>query len=419
VLAAGLASFLTVHIVRRAYAQWCLRHPSRSSLEKSISVDPGECEGYFTLAVYNLLSIDYANPSRQAELFRQALRCQPLKSNYWLGLASFLQNTDGVEAAAVAAQRAAALSPYNSLALWRSGNFMLMAGKTDEAFEMFRRSLLGAPGFGSQVFRTCWRASDDGEKILHQAVPDTVEMNLAYLGFLISPDAPRLDEAQKVWGRLLGLGQVFPVESTFGYFDALLRGGRTSDAVNAWEGLVRAGVLPKEESRSADNVVVNGGFEVEPVNGGLDWTINPVAGVAMETDRGVQHGGAASLAIHFEGLNNLDFQQVSQRVIVTPGTDYSFRAFMKGRAISTRSGPHFEIFDPQDAQEYRWQTPDILGTSDWSEYSLKIHTGPKTQLLNVRLRREPAVELDKRIEGSLWVDDVRLTVEPQPPGPSR
>jgi len=403
--------------VRRAYAQWCLEHLSRDSLEKAISVDPKECEGYFKLAIYNLLSIDYTDPARQAGLFRQALRCQPLKSNYWLGLASFLQDTEGPEAAAVAALRAAALNPYNSLTLWRSGNFMLAAGNTDKAFDMFHRSLLGAPGYASQVFRMCWRSTDDGDKILRQAVPNTAGMNLAYLGFLTSPDAPRLDEARKVWDRLLGLGRVFPVESTFGYLDTLMHTGRTSEAVKAWEQMVRAGVLPKEESCSSDNLIVNGGFEVEPLNGGLDWRVYPMPGVAMETDREVQHSGAASLAIHFEGLGNPDFQQVTQWVVVTPNTDYSFRAFMKSRAISTRSGPHFEIFDLQDSQKYRWQTPDVVGTTDWSEYSLKIHTGPKTQLLNVRLRREPAVELDKRIEGSLWVDDVQLVPDHPSPGP--
>ena len=416
-LAAGLASLVAAHIVRRAHAQWCLHHLNRDSLEKAISLDPEECEGYFTLAVYNSLSTDYVDPRRQEELFRQALRCQPLKSKYWLGLASFLQYTGGSEAAAVAAQRAAALGPYNSLTLWRSGNFMLMAGKTDEAFDMFRRSLLGAPGYASQVFRICWRSTDDGEKILRQAVPDTVEMNLAYLSFLTSPDALRLDEARKVWDRLLGIRQVFPVESTFGYFDALLHAGRTSEAANAWERLVQVGVLPKEESRSADNVMVNGRFEVEPVNGGLDWRISPVAGVAIETDREVHHGGAASLAVYFEGLGNLDFQHVAQVDVVNPNTDYDFRAFMKSRGLSTQAGPHFEIFDPQDVQKYQWETPDVLGTTEWSEYSLKIHTGPQTRLLTVRLRRKPAVELNKRIEGALWVDDVQLVVDKQSPRP--
>ena len=103
-LAAGLASLVAAHILRRAHAQWCLHHPNRDSLEKAISVDPEECEGYFTLAVYNSLSTDYVDPRRQEELFRQALRCQPLKSKYWLGLASFLQYTGGSEAAAVAAE---------------------------------------------------------------------------------------------------------------------------------------------------------------------------------------------------------------------------------------------------------------------------------------------------------------------------
>lgn len=407
----AVALCYAVHIVRRAYAQWCLQHGSRDSLEKAVSLDPGECEGYFRLALYYSFATEEINRPRGEDLLRRALRCQPLKAGYWLGLASVLN----ADESAIAAQRAAALEPYNSLTLWRSGNFMLMAGKTDEAFDMFRRSLLGAPDYAPQVFKICWRSSDDGDKILRQAVPDTVEIDLAYLNFLTAPDMLRLDEARKVWYRLLALRKVFPVESTFGYFDALLHSGRTSEAVYAWEELVLVGVLPPEESRSAGSVMVNGGFEAEPVNGGLDWRITPVAGVGIETDRQVHHGGAASLAIHFEGLSNVDFQHVAQMDVVDPNTDYYFRAFMKSRALSTRAGPHFEIFDPEDVHKYQWETPDVLGTTEWSAYSLKIHTGPKTRLLTVRLRRKPALELDKRIEGTLWVDDVQLAVDKQSP----
>ena len=123
------------------------------------------------------------------------------------------------------------------------------------------------------------------------------------------------------------------------------------------------------------------------------------------------------MAVYFEGLSNLDFQHVAQVDVVNPNTDYYFRAFMKSRALSTRAGPHFEIFDPKDVQKYHWETPDILGTTEWSEYSLRIHTGPQTRLLTVRLRRKPAVELDKRIEGTLWVDDVQLAEDQHSPGP--
>jgi len=222
---------------------------------------------------------------------------------------------------------------------------------------------------------------------------------------------PRLDVARRVWDWLLMTNEEFPAEKvkrTFPYFDALLRVGRPAEAVTDWDRLVQKGVLPAGELHPPGNLIVNGGFEVEPVNGGFDWRISRVGGVFTEFDGRIHHEGNRSLAVHFEGLDNLDFHHVAQIVPVKPNARYIFSAFLKGRSLSGESGPHIEVFDSRDPKTYAWVTSDIVGTMEWSRYELDIETGPKTQTLVVRLRRNPGVGLNKRIEGTFWVDDVQL-----------
>ncbi len=409
VLGGLLAAFLSVNIVRQAYVQWCLQQPDKDLLGKVISLDSDECSAYHRLGLYYVSLPEEMDLTRGEELLRRALRCQPLNADYWLALAYALQTSGRTDESASAAEKAAALEAHNSMVLWRGGNLLLLAGKNEEAFDMFHRVLEGAPQFAPQVFSTCWKASSDGEQILRRVVPDTVNLNVSYLQFLSW--SLKLEEARKVWDRLISLGQVFPAESCFAYLDALINSGQTEEVSKAWNQLVLAGILPRGELYRADGPVVNGGFELQPVKGGLDWRISPVAGAPMQIDSQTRHSGTQSLLIQFEGLSNLDFHHVGQIVPVRPETDYRFSAFVKSRALSTQSGPYFEIFDLKEPKKSHWETLPVLGTTDWAEISVTFRTGPHTQLVVIRLRRKPALELDKRIEGALWVDDVQLAIQ--------
>jgi tetratricopeptide (TPR) repeat protein len=409
VLGGILAAFLAVNIVRQAYVRWSLQQPSKDLLRKAISLDSGECSAYHRLGLYYVSVPEELDLTQGEELLRRALRCQPLNASYWLALAYALQTSGRTDESASAAEKAAGLDAHNSTVLWRGGNLLLLAGKNEEAFDMFHRVLEGAPQFAPQVFTTCWKASSDGEQILRRVVPDTVNLNVSYLQFLSK--SSKLEEARKVWDRLVNLGQVFPTESCFPYLDALLNSDRAEEVIKDWNQLVLAGVLPRGDLYQAEGPVVNGGFELQPVNGGLDWRISTVAGAPVQIDSQTRHSGTRSLLVQFEGLSNLDFHHVGQIVPVRPETDYRFSAFVKSRELTTQSGPYFEIFDLKEPRKSHWETLPVLGTTDWAEISVSFRTGPHTQLVAIRLRRKPALELDKRIEGALWVDDVQLAIQ--------
>jgi len=116
------------------------------------------------------------------------------------------------------------------------------------------------------------------------------------------------------------------------------------------------------------------------------------------------------LMVQFSGKDNLDYRHVFQYVKVSPGHAYHLQALMKTEGITTDSGPRLEVYDAYNSHVLDKMTDDLIGTSDaWTTLFLDFVTGPKTELLVVRLARLPSKKLDNLITGRVWLDDVRLT----------
>jgi hypothetical protein len=83
---------------------------------------------------------------------------------------------------------------------------------------------------------------------------------------------------------------------------------------------------------------------------------------------------------------------------------------MKTEGITTDSGPRLEVHDAYNLAALDRMTDDLTGTTDaWTTVILDFVTGPKTEMLVLRLRRLPSKKLDNLITGKVWLDDVRLT----------
>ena len=140
------------------------------------------------------------------------------------------------------------------------------------------------------------------------------------------------------------------------------------------------------------------------LNGGFDWWYesNPHAALALDTDR--FYGGTRSLSVTFDGRNAPD-AGIAQLIPVKPDTDYEFSAESRTQDIDSASGPRFAITDAYTTTVSYVLTDDLLGTNPWHRQQARFHTGPGTNLLFLKVIREPAAPL---IRGKLWIDDVRL-----------
>jgi hypothetical protein len=243
--------------------------------------------------------------------------------------------------------------------------------------------------------------------LLDQVLPNTAEGDWNVLSFLTN--AQEVTAALTVWNHLIARKPTIDWNRTFAFTDLLVAQDRYDEAGSVWHQSTDLAGTSSPPS-SGGSLVFDGGFEKELSGGGFGWReekeVVPGADFAFDTVE--KHSGARSASIAFDGTQNLAYQNLYQSVLVTPGTHYRFRAYLRTDKISTDSGMRFEIFDPKDMKNLDVLTPNETGTKPWTLQETEFTPGPKTHLIRIRLTRTPSQRFDNKLSGTVWVDDVEL-----------
>jgi hypothetical protein len=64
--------------------------------------------------------------------------------------------------------------------------------------------------------------------------------------------------------------------------------------------------------------------------------------------------------------------------------------------------------DAKNDRDLHVVTPNETGTEAWTLEELDFTTGPRTQLIQIRVIRRPSERLDNKISGTVWIDDVAV-----------
>jgi hypothetical protein len=209
--------------------------------------------------------------------------------------------------------------------------------------------------------------------------------------------------AENVWNHLIALNQEFPTQLAFPYFRFLIAKQEVAAAQTAWQQLagVNSSLQPYLPSR--ENLIINGGFEENLLNGGFDWWYQSNPHCSLVIDTSEFYAGTRSLSVTFDG-QSVSEVGISQFVKVKPNTNYEFAAQFRTEDLETASGPRFAIADAYSDASYVL-TDDVMGTNPWRPQTARFQTGPNTKLVLLRIVRQPAGPL---IRGKLWIDDLRL-----------
>ena len=95
---------------------------------------------------------------------------------------------------------------------------------------------------------------------------------------------------------------------------------------------------------SSNNLIVNGDFHLDVLNGGFDWQYRKQSNVSLTLDTSEFHSGPRSLAIGFDGPG-VDEAGIFQLVSVEPNTAYDFTGYYKNGEIEGAGAPHFVLQD--------------------------------------------------------------------------
>jgi tetratricopeptide (TPR) repeat protein len=395
---AGLYLYLALRIY---LASRLAATPDSSNLDKAIRLEPSNAE-YRELLGRNL-ALSGASLNDAIANYRTAVHLNPYIARYWLDLAGAYQVAGQTGEQEESVERAVEADPTTPHVAWEAANFFLVQGDGEKALRYFRVVLANDPDPDTvdAALQLCWRSTGDADRILAQVLPRTTDRYLAFLRFLISKQ--EVAAAENVWNHLITLNQKFSTKLAFPYFRFLIAKQEIAPAQAAWQQL--AGLDPSLQPYlpSRENLVVNGGFEENVLNGGFDWWYESRPDAALAIDTSDFFSGTRSLSVTFDGRNPSD-AGIVQFIPVKPDTQYEFSSESKTEDIESASGPRFAIVDAYANVPYVL-TDDLLGTNPWKVQRAQFQTGPKTNLVFLKIVRQPPNPL---IRGKLWIDDLRL-----------
>ncbi|HKU24807.1 MAG TPA: carbohydrate binding domain-containing protein [Candidatus Sulfotelmatobacter sp.] len=391
---------------RAFWAAHLAAQPDRADIEKSIDLEPGNSQYRAVLA--RNLALSVADLDSAISNLKTAVQLNPYQSSYWLDLAGAYQLAGRTDEQVEAIQRAAAADPMTPHVAWQAANFFLVQGDVGKALPYFRTVFANDPDSVNYALQLCWRASGDPHQMFALALPQNPELYLSFLRLLVAKQ--EIDAAKIAWDQLISLQKPFPVLPALPYLRLLIANHEVTPAIKAWQQLADVDEQVRPYLASPANLMVNGGFEETLLNGGFDWWYepNPHAKLAIDTDQ--FFSGTRSLSVSFDGRHAHD-AGLAQFVPVKPGTEYEFSAVSKTLDIDSASGPRFVVGDAYTLSTYAL-TDDLLGSTPWHKQQARFRTGPQTNLVFVKITRDPPGPL---IRGKLWVDDIKL-VERNSPG---
>ena len=131
----------------------------------------------------------------------------------------------------------------------------------------------------------------------------------------------------------------------------------------------------------------------------------------ISIDAQEKHSGNHSLRLTFDGKSIVTSTEICHYVPVSPSTSYRFSAWMKTRAVTTDQGVRFQLLSLGTEDASVTLTPELHGSEPWTQIGIPWSSGIDVQEVQVCLIRSLSDQLENRIKGTIWVDDVALVPE--------
>ena len=384
-----------------AFSSFLADHSAASGTEQglrqAVRLEPWNA-GHWNALGRHLLFTAQDVPGAVAALNR-ATTLNREEGHYWLDLAVAYAAAGNTQAQTQAIREAVQLDPRTPDIAWQAGNLYFAQGDVRGALQQLRAVLENDPASVDAALDLSWRGTNDVAMVLREAMPPLADPHLAFIRYLAEHNQPLA--AAQVWKHLVASRLPVRPQTIFGYIFYLLQEHEPEQARAVWTDM--AHLDPALDAyASQDNLIVNGGFDEEVLNGGLDWQFRPIPGATLRIDSTEFHGGRASLCIRFDGV--VDQAGVLQVIPVLPATQYGLTAFVKTEQIDSGSGPRLQLADGYTGVPVATAEDDI-GSTPWHQVQLDVSTSPNTRLLVLRVVRVPATTL---VQGKMWLDDVRL-----------
>lgn len=375
--------------------------PELPSLQRAARLDPGNADYQNHVGRYYALVT--RDPGRAVGPYRAAVTLNPHSARYWFDLASSYQVLGDISNQTWALEHAIEADPTTPDVAWEAANFYLVQGENEKALREFRVVLDNEPTLAAPAIQFCWRIEPDVDALLRNVVPVKSVAYVAFLNLLMKKEETAATE--KVWDALIASRQPFERRTLDEYLLYLFNHKDVDEARLVWQlAAPRFGLSSYIPTRS--NLIVNGDFSLDVLNGGFDWQYEKQQSVQLTLDPSDFHSGNRSLLVTFDGPGVTD-AGIRQFVAVQPDTLYHFSAYYKNGEMEGAGGPHILIQDAY-TQAVLYDSDELKEAGFWKSVDGEFTTSDDCKLLVVHIKRVPE---GSPIRGKLWVDNFRLVAE--------
>src|SRR6266849_3292355 len=410
VLAASFATvFLSYFSIRNARADHFAGLPTFQALERATQLEPGDARNWYLLGRYWQFNLEDSDAQKAALAYKTAVSVDPLSTVSWLGLGSAYESAGDLAHAREAFLQAKKTYPLSAEVAWQYGNFLLRQAEFESAFAEMRRAVESDPKRGAEAFSRAFRAEPDVNRILNRALPPNRDVYIDVIWDQIT--GGQTDIALKVWDRLVAIHPRVPLRDVFPLVGALRNAKRITDARRVWDqAALVAGMADLQGPPGS--VLWDGGFESGVTGGGYSWLFpEGLRNVQISIDVQEKHTGNHSLRLTFDGKSIVSSTEICHYVPVQPLTSYRFSAWVKTRAVTTDQGVRFQLRSLGTEDASVAVTPDVHDSEPWTRIELPWSSGNGVQELQICLVRLLSDQIENKIKGTTWVDDVALVPE--------
>ena len=185
------------------------------------------------------------------------------------------------------------------------------------------------------------------------------------------------------------------------YVERLRKDGLTTEAYLTWvNGL-------DQERRQFLGLLNNGSFEAEPTGIGWDWRVRSTKQLLAETAETYGTDGLRALHLVFRGFDDR-LSHVSQELFLEPGR-YRLSGKARPNGLKTSGGLQWVVDCATGDRPTRLaESERFLGSSQWESFELDFEIPGDCARPILRLTSAVRVSTDRRIDGSIWFDALRI-----------
>jgi hypothetical protein len=419
-LALVLVAGLSYSGIRNAFAVRNAELNTHSGYERATRLEPNNAANWYLLGRYWQYNLEDPQPQSAIDAYKKALSLDPRSADTWLDLGTVYESEGKIDDARNAFVQAKRVYPLSPEVSWRYGNFLLRRDELDPAFAQIKHAVEADPKRAPAAFALRMRFEPDAKSVgdrvnsaLNRVLPESQAAYLGVVSALAAQEKP--DQALAVWSKLATLHPQIQLSDSYALLELLLHKRLIDDAQRVWAQALAFSNVSRPQGPPG-SVVWDGGFGSNVIGGGFTWRYAPfVGGVVTTLDTKEKHSGNRSLRLTFNGLSNVNFNDVCQYVPVQPSTSYRFSSWVMTRSLSTDQGVRFGLHSIGDSASRVAWTDDVEGTQPWTKIELPWTSGSDVRELQICVSRMPSAKFDSKIRGSAWIDDVALVPESAEP----